>query len=188
MQTLIILRQNGFLRNYLNLKKLKKTKGKQRGNIAVNSSQTNAVQGLQVPPQNTTNTQGGEVSKNLCRESLGKIQFLIYSTGFYLVADQCPYPHTEIQRAQTINTTSKGWSKSITILLSILWSIQIPINSSNYNTTRVYKAQTTSTVNLFFERNQNRDDTAFENCSCLATWYTCLDIQIKKRRRKEEFA
>lgn len=46
------------------------------------------------------------------------------------------------------------------------------IYSSYYNTT-VYKAKTTSTVNLFFfERNQNRDDTAFENCSCLATWYT----------------
>lgn len=118
---------------------------------------------------------------NLCRDSLGKIQFLIYSTDFYLVADQCLYPHTDIHTrlwAQSINGTSKGWSKGVTILLPILWSIHIPIHSSNYNTTRVYKAKTTSTIFffvsffvLFFERNQSRDDTAFENCSCLATWY-----------------
>lgn len=37
---------------------------------------------------------------------------------------------------------------------------------------------------FYFERNQNRDDTAFENCSCLATWYICLDIKIKKIRKK----
>lgn len=66
---MIILRQNGFLRSYLKFEKVKR----KRGNIAVSSGQTNAVQGLQVPPQNTTNTQReeGEVSKTRCRESLG---------------------------------------------------------------------------------------------------------------------
>ncbi len=57
---MIILRQNGFLHNYLKFKQ--KNFFEERGEIAEHSSQTNAVQGLQVPPQNTTNTQE-EVSK-----------------------------------------------------------------------------------------------------------------------------
>lgn len=47
----------------LNLNK-KVQQQKKRGNVAVSSSQINAVQGLQVPPQNTTNTQE-EVSKKI---------------------------------------------------------------------------------------------------------------------------
>lgn len=48
----------------LNLNKKVQQQKKKRGNVAVSSSQTNAVQGLQVPPQNTTNTQE-EVSKKI---------------------------------------------------------------------------------------------------------------------------
>ena len=48
----------------LNKKVQQKKKKKKRGNVAVSSSQTNAVQGLQVPPQNTTNTQE-KVSKKI---------------------------------------------------------------------------------------------------------------------------
>lgn len=48
----------------LNLNKKVQQQQKKRGNVAVSSSQTNAVQGLQVPPQNTTNTQE-EVSKKI---------------------------------------------------------------------------------------------------------------------------
>lgn len=48
----------------LNLNKKVQRQKRKRGNVAVSSSQTNAVQGLQVPPQNTTNTQE-EVSKKI---------------------------------------------------------------------------------------------------------------------------
>lgn len=48
----------------LNLNKKVQQQKKKRGNVAVSSSQTNAVQGLQVPPQNTTNTQE-KVSKKI---------------------------------------------------------------------------------------------------------------------------
>lgn len=48
----------------LNLNKKVQQQKRKRGNVAVSSSQTNAVQGLQVPPQNTTNTQE-EVSKKI---------------------------------------------------------------------------------------------------------------------------
>lgn len=48
----------------LNLNKKVQQQKRKRGNVAVSSSQTNAVQGLQVPPQNTTNTQE-KVSKKI---------------------------------------------------------------------------------------------------------------------------
>lgn len=48
----------------LNLNKKVQQQKRKRGNVAVSSSQTNAVQGLQVPPQNTTNTQE-EVSQKI---------------------------------------------------------------------------------------------------------------------------
>lgn len=117
------------------------------------------------------------------------------------MADQYLYPHTETHthdcELKTINTTSKRpvYKGHHNPTIYTLEYTDPDIYISNYNTTRVYKAKTISTVNrfmfflfFFFERNQNRDDTAFENCSCLATWYTCLDSKLKKKegRTKNE--
>lgn len=128
------------------------------------------VHGLEVPQQNTTNTLRGRFPNSFVGESLSIIQFLLV---FCLVADV--YIHTQKSHtrlwAQSINIASTSWPRGTTILPSILWSIHIPIHSSNYNTTRVYKLKQTSVFFLFcfFERNQE-ETTAFENCSCLATW------------------
>lgn len=104
-------------------------------------------------------------------KTLGKIQFLLYSTGFQLVADQISLStHRNTHTIVSANNKrcQQRPAQGHHNLLSILWSIQIPIYSPNYNTTRVYNLNSQSF--FFFERNQNRDDTAFENCSCLATW------------------
>lgn len=167
----------------------KNVKQKKRGNVAVSSSQTNAAEGLQVPPQNTTNTQE-EVSKNFCWESFSKIQFPIYSIGFDLAADQNLYPHTEMHTrlwAQQETLPAKaGWKASQSYHLYFgVYRSQYTVPPTTLR--EVYKAKTTSIVNLFFFfflRGVRIDDTAFENCSCLATWFTCVDSKIKKRRKK----
>lgn len=48
---------------------------------------------MELPHQNTTNTQRGRFPNSFVGESLSIIQFLLV---FCLVADQCLYPHTEI--------------------------------------------------------------------------------------------
>lgn len=106
----------------------------------------------------------------------------IYSTGF----SSCGRPvsistHGNTHTIVSSNDThyQQRASQSYYLYFGVYRSQYIVPTTTLQEFTRL---NSQSVFRFFFERSQNRDDTAFENCSCLATWYTCLDSKIKKKR------
>lgn len=130
------------------------------------------VKAVLVPPQNWF----------CCRESSGKILFRFS-------ASISTHKNTRLW-AQT-TTTSKGWSKGITILLSTLWSLQI--QTSFFFQIQHYRSpQGSDNLNshsfffFFWEESEYRRHSLWElQLPCYMVYNVCLDIKRKKRIKEK---